>query len=735
MSKFSKLLLAGLFAYGTVNCFADANSAKPMRVGPVQNYGSLGTDGGKVISTTTKKPVMLRGLSLFWSDATGVQYYNDEVISWVTENLGIDIFRFAMGIEYYDSNGGKQNPMDSQYSYKGAPESYLSLLDKMVEAAIKNDVYIIVDWHSHRANEEQTEALAFFQTVAEKYANVPNVIFEIFNEPVRQQWSVIQGYANTVSAGIRKYSQNLILVGTPNWSQMTNYGGVNATNVAYVLHFYAGSHSAGSYGGKAKAAMSSGNAVFVSEWGTTNADGDGTPNQSATQAWFDWMEENQVSNCNWSLRQSTSSVDNSSEQSALFAGSTFLTRKADLESAEFSASGKIVSEYLKKHRGSWEDSLVAGKHSGTCAFDAIKSSETETNVTLPSGCSYTTSDENVVTSSGEIKGPGFAILTAADGSKSVVTIVENPRQTFTNFKDFTCRYGGNCSIGKMTDLTNAGQGNELSLSTYGKTQQGAKVTVKSLDTKIVSIKEATCSNSTYCYGDALNNKILMYEFTQTLGSAKVVATADAVAGYQALNDTITATFAKALPRLSSKFKKMTLALGATATDALPDTTQKDQLQVTYLFNGEKTSPFVTKVGSNLVAGNKDAIVDITAMTPETDYYEAMSVTVRVIIGDASKAENNTLIDDEDKETDAIKAWNASIPFRAEMQNSGLILQVEKTGNVGWSIYTLNGKKMLSNSAQLSAGTHWISIESLPAGAYYLKVQQGTFKNYLQFNKR
>ena len=102
MKAFSLAVLLG----GVISL---ATAAVPLRVGPVSSYGTLGTSGNKVISLTTKKQVMLRGMSLFWSDATGSPYYNENVIAWATQNLGIDVFRFAMAIESYDSDGGNSN--------------------------------------------------------------------------------------------------------------------------------------------------------------------------------------------------------------------------------------------------------------------------------------------------------------------------------------------------------------------------------------------------------------------------------------------------------------------------------------------------------------------------------------------------------------------------------------------------------------------------------------------------
>ena len=108
---------------------------------------------------------------------------------------------------------------------------------------------------------------------------------------------------------------------------------VNATNVAYVFHFYAASHSVGSFGNRITSAINSGNAVFISEWGTTSASGSGNPDDSATQQWISFMEQNKISNCNWSMRQYTSTLNNSNEESSiLFPG----YRSNDLNSIKHS---------------------------------------------------------------------------------------------------------------------------------------------------------------------------------------------------------------------------------------------------------------------------------------------------------------------------------------------------------------------------------------------------------------
>ena len=75
------------------------------------------------------------------------------------------------------------------------------------------------------------------------------------------------------------------------------------------------------------------------------------------------MDQKMIPNCNWSLRQLTSAIDKKSEKSAMFAGNVVLNNFSSLSEAEYTASGKIVKEYLTKNGRNWADSLVKGKNS------------------------------------------------------------------------------------------------------------------------------------------------------------------------------------------------------------------------------------------------------------------------------------------------------------------------------------------------------------------------------------
>jgi endoglucanase len=724
-SKTVKAIAAGAILLGAVEANAAAANAKPLRIGPVQVHGVLGTSGNKIVGQKSGKEAMLRGMSMFWSDATGIQYYNKEVIKWAVNNLKIDVFRYAMGVQYYDSDGGTSNKLDDNYSYMKAGDTQKSKIDQMVEAAIENDIYIIIDWHSHRADSEKSQAASFFKEMAQKYNNVPNIIWEVFNEPVNQGSGAIASYANDVISGIRGTgNNNLALVGTPNWSQMPNgsCGTVNQKNVGYVFHFYAGTHSVGQFSGNINSCRSN-NAVFITEWGTTTADGKSDANTSASSEWTNFMEQNKISNCNWSLRQKVTTIGNASDEgSAMFAGDKALITQAALSAASYTNSGTFVKSYLTKNATDWASQFAATLKSGSCSFTATTVKETAGSIasSLKSGCTYTSSNEAVVTNAGAIVGPGFVIMTGNDGSQSVVTVTEEPKQTIAGFEDFNCYISGSCTKSHTMDDMDGDGKQEVVVNATGKTDQGATYTLKSLNESIVKVNKATCTGKK-CYGSLKNSQVNMFEFTGTIGEAKIVATAPAVTGYIAMNDTITIQFTKTGDKVGGDFKNMKVAKGSTTAVTFPTETTYGKAPITYTFDGQAASPYIEYIPGApgyLIAGNEDAIVTVTATAPETAERAATDLSITIIVGDSATAASK---------------GNVPIPFvakaagkfSAQFVNGGMVLKATRSGSASVEVITSLGQVAKSMQVNLAAGHNWIPVAGISTGKYIVRVKQGS----------
>lgn len=726
--KLTKLLPC-LMAFAAMPALASGTTAEAKRVGPVSYYGALQSSGGQIMGAKTNQKAIVRGMSLFWSDATGMPYYSKTVMTWAVDNLKIDVVRFALGIQYYDDT--RTNEISTGYSYKTAGDSYMNVIDDMVEAAVENDIYLIIDWHSHLANSETAMAKPFFEAVAQKYGKIPNVIFEIFNEPTCGS-SEIASYANTIIPVIRKYSDNLIIVGTPSWSAEPNsVNGVSGTNLAYALHFYAASHSSDSYGPRATSAQKNQKAVFVSEYGTVNYDGAGSPDPSASESWFNFMDQNNLSSCNWSLRQAKTTENGKvkNETSAMFDGDVKLTSRSLLDNATYSTSGSIVKKYLTSRGRSWNDSLTKGKRSGTCAakhITALDTMKTMANA-LPAGCTYVSSNENVVSVSGSnlvINSHGYAVLTANDGTQTVVTVNEIPNQTVPNHIDLTCNYSGDCTTNRTVNYSGSGK-KEWVVTTETKTLEGSTFTLTSLNPDVVKIKKATCS-TTFCSSTQENKQVLMYEFVG-YGSAKIVATAPAVPGYKAVNDTVTVTYNKGNNKITENFKDVTLDLGATSPKLLPDTTLY-HTPVTYTFNGKATTPYATKSGNGLVAGTQNAALMITAHAPEVENYKEFQKSITVIVGDVSKIVNQ----DEYVANGLVVKTNPKLPLHATVQGNLLSVSSDKSDDMSIGVFSVNGQKVLHEV--VSTGNAVLSLASIPTGSYLIVVNQGVRQLTIRWNK-
>ncbi|AWF81594.1 hypothetical protein BTJ40_12585 [Microbulbifer sp. A4B17] len=274
---------------------------------PVDYFGEMQVSGNKINGSNTGESMQVKGMSFFWSNWT--TYYNTETVDRMVDEFQVEILRASYGV---DDNG---TPYDNDEDK----------IRTVVEAAIDRGVYIIIDWHSHGAHNNVDAAKDFFSRMAQDYGSFDNVIFEVYNEPTYVTWSTVKEYAEEIISEIRKYSNNLVVVGSPTWSQDVGSAAddrINDDNVAYSLHFYAGTHFS-SLRDKADYALSQGVPLFVTEWGSVNADGNGSINYDSTNEWLEWMDENQISWANWT-------INDKAESSSIFYSDGSLTEAGNL---------------------------------------------------------------------------------------------------------------------------------------------------------------------------------------------------------------------------------------------------------------------------------------------------------------------------------------------------------------------------------------------------------------------
>jgi endoglucanase len=264
---------------------------------PVALHGQLRVEGGRLVNQAGT-PVQLEGVSSMWLNWESGYSQNAPALVWMRDNWNVELIRAAMGIE--PPGAYLENPSMAQ-----------SQLERVVENAIAAGVYVIIDWHDHSAHMNQAVAEQFFLDMAQTWGAYPNVLYEPYNEPdpPDDAWATIKPYHQAIYDTIRSADpDNIVIFGTPNWSQYPDQAAgdpVVGDNIMYTLHFYSCEHGA-AIRNQGQAAIDAGQAVFVTEWGATTADG-GLPQNGAmlcleeAQAWHDWMAAEQISWTAWKL--------------------------------------------------------------------------------------------------------------------------------------------------------------------------------------------------------------------------------------------------------------------------------------------------------------------------------------------------------------------------------------------------------------------------------------------------
>ncbi len=239
---------------------------------------------GNQLSSEDGDPIQLRGWSSHGYQWTSDFYDSKNDFEAMKAN-GANIFRIAM----YTQEKGWQNK-----------EWVQNCIDWTAELGM----YCLFDWHVlspgnplqylKQQNEndlvggklkdgksQPVDAEAFFDWVSAYVAEnqYKHVLYEICNEPngTGGTWANITKYASIVLPVIAANDPDaIVMVGTPMWSQeintacsspiVNNFG----LQLMYSFHFYAGTHTdliprLKEYAGKIP--------VFITEWGTTAADG------------------------------------------------------------------------------------------------------------------------------------------------------------------------------------------------------------------------------------------------------------------------------------------------------------------------------------------------------------------------------------------------------------------------------------------------------------------------------
>jgi len=322
-SKIENNILIKIMKKGATEVIKEINST------PVGKHGKLSVEGTKIVDKN-KQEFQLKGVSTH-SIAIYSQYINEETFKEMRDNWNINVIRIAM---YSNPNDGYTKELHSK-------------VKEAVNYATDLGLYVIIDWHILQDNNPNTyknEAISFFEEMANEFKNNKNVLYEICNEPNGDvTWDKdIKPYAEEVISKIRAIDTNaIIIVGTPKWSQdvdiVANNPIADYENIMYTLHFYAATHK-DELRKKLKIAHEKGLPIFVTEFGISDASGNGTISQEEGDKWIELLNSYNISWVCWNL-------SNKNETSAIL--NSNCNKTTDFQESDFSQQGKWLLKKLK----------------------------------------------------------------------------------------------------------------------------------------------------------------------------------------------------------------------------------------------------------------------------------------------------------------------------------------------------------------------------------------------------
>ena len=304
---------------------------------PVQRHGALHISGNHIVDSHGKV-FMLQGMSthgIMWEDFSNILSANSLRV--LRDDWKCNAVRIAM---YTEEWGGYTT--GSSY----ASQAKQKVINGVAQATSLG-MYVIIDWHilnDGNPQKHQSEAIAFFTEMANRYKGYSNVIFELCNEPNGGvTWAgQIKPYCQAVTNAIRKTSaKNLIICGTGTWSQDIDQvlgNKLSDSNCAYTLHFYANTHTDW-LRQRLQKCYNSGLPVLVTEFGTCDASGNGGFNESQTRQWYSLLSKLKVGWFNWS-------ACGKNETASAFKPGTNLSNISAGES-QLTSSGKLIRNLFR----------------------------------------------------------------------------------------------------------------------------------------------------------------------------------------------------------------------------------------------------------------------------------------------------------------------------------------------------------------------------------------------------
>lgn len=252
--------------------------------------GKLLKNGTKIVDNNGKQ-IELRGVGLHHL----LQYKNLHTRKAFEslKNYGVNLIRITV---YLSDFAMSASDGEIAYGYISHPEETKLEIEKIVKICIDLGLYVLLDWHvmddmNQVVSEKvygldrlfRPQAEEFFRYYSEKYANIPNVLYELANEPYSLTATEMLPYMQSIRGIITSNVENPVLVMgiglTEDNTKTSTYDRckqmITVLSNNGITDIFASPHVYGNDVANYEKCVAENIPIFVSEWGNSTYTGDG----------------------------------------------------------------------------------------------------------------------------------------------------------------------------------------------------------------------------------------------------------------------------------------------------------------------------------------------------------------------------------------------------------------------------------------------------------------------------
>lgn len=256
-----------------------------------KSNGQLYVDGA-YLNNQYGQDIQLKGINIWAYDD---EKFNQEFFKDLKDKYQVNCVRLALN---------SLNPDTEEVDDNGRIFGYLY---NIIDSIIANDMYAILDWHlinsgnyTNNPYDYEDSAIKVFTTFATYYKDVPNLMYELANEP-KGSWDELLPYYNKLIPEIRSINPNSIIFVTSSGHGLDVEAiletPIEYKNIMYTMHFYYSTYATEEIKAISNAILR-GVPIFASEWSPTNGK-DSTIQLEYASALCNFMNNNNISSTFW----------------------------------------------------------------------------------------------------------------------------------------------------------------------------------------------------------------------------------------------------------------------------------------------------------------------------------------------------------------------------------------------------------------------------------------------------